>query len=75
MIWITRMDGERVLLNDDHILFVEATHDTLLVLANGERVRIQESPETLVDRIARWRQRALGLSFLHAESAEEDGRA
>lgn len=63
MIWITRIDGERVLLNDDQILFVEATHDTLLVLANGERLRVQESPEELVDRIARWRQRALGLSF------------
>ncbi|MEZ4330201.1 MAG: flagellar FlbD family protein [Myxococcota bacterium] len=69
MIWITRIDGERVLLNDDQILFVEATHDTLLVLANGERLRIQESPEELVDRIARWRQRALGLSFFHAEEA------
>lgn len=72
MIWITRIDGERVLLNDDQILFVEATHDTLLVLANGERLRVQESPEELVDRIARWRQRALGLSFFHGgEGADE----
>ncbi|MBY0398675.1 flagellar FlbD family protein [Myxococcota bacterium] len=69
MIWITRIDGERVLLNDDQILFVEATHDTLLVLANGERVRVLESPEELVDRIARWRQRSLGLSFFHDDEA------
>jgi flagellar protein FlbD len=65
MIWITRIDGERVLLNDDQILFVEATHDTLLVLANGERLRILETPDELVDRIARWRQRSLGLSYFH----------
>jgi len=65
MIWITRIDGDRMLLNDDQILFVEANHDTLLVLANGERVRVLESPEELVDRIARWRQRSLGLSFFH----------
>lgn len=65
MIWITRIDGERMLLNDDQILFVEANHDTLLVLANGERVRVLETPDELVDRIARWRQRSLGLSFFH----------
>lgn len=69
MIWITRIDGERVLLNDDQILFVEPTHDTLLVLASGERLRVLESPEELVDRIARWRQRTLGLSFFHDEAA------
>lgn len=69
MIWITRIDGERVLLNDDQILFVEATHDTLLVLANGERVRVLETPDELVDRIARWRQRSLGLSFFHDDEA------
>lgn len=72
MIWITRIDGERVLLNDDQILFVEASHDTLLVLANGERLRILESPEELVDRIARWRQRTLGLSLLHDDRADID---
>lgn len=67
MIWITRFDGERLLLNDDQILFVEANHDTLLVLANGERLRVHETPEELMDRIARWRQRTLGLSFFHAD--------
>lgn len=65
MIWVTRMDGERLLLNDDQVLYVEANHDTLLVLATGERLRVLESPEELVDRIARWRQRAIGLALLH----------
>jgi len=72
MIWITRIDGDRMLLNDDQILFVEANHDTLLVLANGERVRVLESPEELVDRIARWRQRSLGLSFFHDELRDDE---
>ncbi|MBB85564.1 MAG: flagellar FlbD family protein [Myxococcota bacterium] len=65
MIWVTRLDGERVLLNDDQVLFVEATHDTLLVLSSGDRLRILESPEELVDRVAQWRQRIMGLSLLH----------
>lgn len=70
MIWITRIDGERILLNDDQILYVEATHDTLLILATGDRVRIFETPEELIARIAAWRQRTLGLSFLHEDPAE-----
>lgn len=70
MIWITRIDGERVLLNDDQILFVEPTHDTLLVLANGDRLRVLESPEEVVERIARWRRRALGLTLENDEPAE-----
>ena len=65
MIWVTRLDGERVLLNDDQVLLVEATHDTLLVLSSGDRLRILESPEELVDRVAQWRQRIMGLSLLH----------
>lgn len=65
MIWITRLDGERILLNDDQVLYVEATHDTLLVLSTGERLRVLESPEELIDRVVQWRQRSMGLSMLH----------
>jgi len=70
MIWITRLDGERMLLNDDQLLYVEATHDTLLVLTTGERLRVLETPEELVDRVAQWRQRSLGLSMLHDLESE-----
>jgi len=72
MIWVTRIDGERVLLNDDQILYVEANHDTLLVLASGERMRVLELPDELVDRVAQWRQRIMGLSLVHEFEPELD---
>ena len=72
MIWVTRIDGERVLLNDDQILYVEANHDTLLVLASGERMRVLELPDELVDRVAQWRQRIMGLSLVHEFEADGD---
>ncbi len=65
MIWVTRLDGDRLLLNDDQVLYVEATHDTMLVLSTGERLRILESPDEFVRRVAVWRQRVMGLSVLH----------
>lgn len=70
MIWITRLDGERILLNDDQVLYVEATHDTLLVLSTGERLRVLESPEELVERVVKWRQKIIGLSLVHEFEAE-----
>ncbi len=70
MIWVTRMDGERLLLNDDQILYVEATHDTMLVLAGGERLRVLESPDELVERVATWRRRLMGLSLVDELEAE-----
>ncbi len=54
-----------MLLNNDQILYVEATHDTLLVLSTGERLRVLESPEEIVDRVAQWRQRIMGLALVH----------
>lgn len=65
MIWITRLDGERVLLNDDHVLYIEPNHDTLLVLSTGERLRVHETAEEVVDRVVQWRQRSMGLSLVH----------
>lgn len=59
-----------MLLNDDQVLYVEPTHDTLLVMSTGERLRILETPEELVDRVASWRQRIMGLSLLHEFEAE-----
>ena len=70
MIWVTRLDGERILLNDEQVLYVEASHDTMLVLSNGERLRVLEAPEELVDRVAQWRRRSLGLSVLHDHDIE-----
>jgi uncharacterized protein YlzI (FlbEa/FlbD family) len=66
------MDGERFLLNDDQILYVEPGHDTLLVLSTGERLRVLEAPEELVDRVAQWRQRLIGLSLLHEMEPDPD---
>jgi len=70
MIWVTRLDGERMLLNDDQVMYVEATHDTLLVMSTGDRIRILESPDELVDRIAQWRQRIMGLSIMHESEVD-----
>ena len=55
MIWITRVDGTPLLLNPDHVLYVECAGDTLVVLDSGERLRVAETPEHLIERVRLWR--------------------
>jgi len=64
MIWLTRVDGSPILLNDDQIVTAEASHDTVLCLVGGDRLRVVESPDEVAERVAAWRRRILGLDLL-----------
>ena len=71
MIWVTKLDGSQLMLNDDQILFVDPVHDTLISLANGNTLRVLESSDELAERIAHWRRRVLGLAILSADELVE----
>lgn len=61
MISLTRLDGNELVVNADHILTVEATPDSVLVLTTGLHVMVTESVREVVDRVAAWKRRvALG---------------
>ncbi len=46
---------EPFLLNDDLIVTVEACPDTVVSLATGGKVVVEESPEQVADEIRMWR--------------------
>ena len=60
MIWLTRLDGTQLLVNDEQITFVELAGETVVAMANGDRLRVLESPDELTNRIILWRQRVMG---------------
>jgi flagellar protein FlbD len=61
VISLTRLDGKELVVNADHILTVEATPDSVLVLTTGLHVMVKESVREVVDRAAGWKRRvALG---------------
>lgn len=64
MIWVTRLDGSQLLVNDEQIAFVEAAGETIVAMNNGDRLRVLESPDELTHRILRWRRRVLGGAAL-----------
>lgn len=60
MICLSRLDGREVWLNEDLLLTVEGTPDTLLTFTTGARVLVREPVDEVVDRIVAFRRRVIG---------------
>jgi flagellar protein FlbD len=60
MILVTRLDGKELWVNAEQILTVEATPDTVLLLAGGLHLMVREPPQEVVDRVVAYRRRCLG---------------
>lgn len=56
MIEVTKMSGERVFVNADHIESVEAQPDTVLVLTNGKHILVREAVGEVIGRILAYQQ-------------------
>ncbi len=50
MILLTRLDGERFVLNAELIRYVETRPDTFITLTNGERLVVRESMDEVLHR-------------------------
>lgn len=53
---VTRLNGMAIHVNAEMIVFVEATPDTVISLANGDRVVVRESPQVVVDAVIAYRR-------------------
>lgn len=51
MILLTRLDGHAIAVNDALIVFAEATPDTVITLAPGQRLLVKESLDEVLERI------------------------
>jgi flagellar protein FlbD len=52
---------EPFLLNDDLIVTVEATPDTVITLSNNHKIVVAESPEEVAKAIRTWRASILSV--------------
>jgi len=78
MIELTRLNGNRLILNCDLIKYAEAAPDTTLTLVTGEKLLVGESLEQLTERVVEFRAEVMrsagcvapiALSALHAVRA------
>ena len=79
MIALTRIDGRELVVNADHILTVEPTPDTILLLTTGVHLMVRESVPEVIDLVAAWQRRVRGpaeargtiLPFPHCVAPQE----
>lgn len=62
MITITHLDGSAAVVNLDLIERIERTPDTLIVLANGNKLIVRETPEELIARAVAFKRGFLDKS-------------
>ena len=51
MIFLTKLGGKEILLNEDMIESVSQNPDTIVMLANGHSYIVQETMEEIMDRV------------------------
>lgn len=57
MVHLTRLGGTPLIVNDQHILFIERTPDTMITLTTGLHLLVAESVDEVVARVIQFRQR------------------
>ncbi len=69
MIAVTRLDGERVFLNERNIQWVESLPDTAVTFLGGARLLIREDVHTLMSLIEQASRDGTTLPSSHADES------
>lgn len=51
MIRVTRLDGTPLVVNIDQVTWIEFNPDTVIALANGEKLLVRDSPDDIIARV------------------------
>ncbi len=62
MIYVTRLNGKRFVINADLIREVESTPDTIITLTSGEKIMVQETVDDIVAAVLEYKRRVQGLA-------------
>ncbi len=57
MIRVTELHGKGRYINADMIEFIESNPETQLVMTNGRRIFVQETPEDIIALVVAYKQR------------------
>lgn len=57
MITLTRLNGERIMINVDLIELLEETPDTVVTLTTGRKLVVKEPSRKIRDKIIQFRKR------------------
>ena len=63
MITVTRLNHTPIVINPDLIVFIEETPDTIITLANGEKIVVQEKVVEVIKRVIQFRRSVFNPSI------------
>ena len=69
MIIVSRLNGERLAVNAEHIERVEETPDTVLTLLDGRKYLVRESLDDVIQRVIAYRAEVMRLSYVPADES------
>lgn len=72
MIPLTNINHESLILNCDLIKCIERDHDTVITLLSGEKLRVEEAPKEILQRITSYRQQQAVAPLPVLESPSRD---
>ena len=73
MIQLTKLHGEKIVVNADLIEFVEAIPETMITLTTGKKIMVRESVDEIIQRVAAFK-RATARTDGSGRIAISDGR-
>lgn len=56
MIFITRYDGKKVVINSDLIETIESTPDTMITMTTGRKINVKNSIEEVLADVKKYRK-------------------
>jgi len=62
-------------LNADHIEYVEATPDTVIMMDSGKSYKVKEDALTVVERIVAYQQRVSYVATIDPDQLKASGKA
>jgi len=71
-VYLTSLNGSRILLNADLVEIIRETPDCLITLSTGRKIMVRESMEEVREKILEYRK-ALGKAFPIPVGAVDDG--
>lgn len=63
MVNLTAMNGKEIILNAEHIEKIEEVPETIITLTNGKKYIVLETPEEVVDRVIRYKNRIFNMKL------------
>ena len=75
MLEVTRLNGEKIVINSDLIEYIDANPDTTINLTNGNRFVVKENLDEVVKRVVNYKKEIFSSGIkIFSDTNEEEER-